>query len=164
MEFFLQVPQGTGIGIEPQPLPRGRAEPKAADLVARAGKVGSGERAARAGGHCDPWALSPGMGSSRCPADTAAMGHLGTGISRCPNKTEVKTRLQHGQQGSRLWARVQIKTYRGRRHLSDTTVMLGDGVEKGIQQGTLYWALETSLELPPKPCIWGKVGFQSQGS
>lgn len=87
----------------------------------------------RVGGHCDPWALSPGMQSSRCPADTAAMGHLGTGISWCPNKTEVKTRLQHGQQGSRLWARVQIKTYRGRRHLSDTTVMLGDSIEKGIQ-------------------------------
>lgn len=71
------------------------------------------EKAVRTGGHRDPRALSPGMKSSRCPAGTATVGHLGTSISWCPNRTEVKTRLQHAAGFWALGKTVQIKDYGG---------------------------------------------------
>lgn len=31
-------------------------------------------------------------------------------------------------------------------------------------QGTLYWALDTSLELLPNPCIWDRLVFRAKDS
>lgn len=49
--------------------------------------------------------------------------------------------------------------------------MLEASIENEIQgsvlllvQETLHCALETGLELPSNPCIWGQVGFHSQGN
>lgn len=93
--------------------------------------------------------------------DAAAMGHLGTGISWHPNETEVKTRFQHGQQGSGLWAPVQIKGY------SVATITSGGSIEGGshsLCKGLCIVPGDQPGAAPQNPCIWRRVDFQSQGS
>lgn len=69
-----------------------------------------------------------------------------------------------GSQAPGFGPQFKYKTMGGLRQLRDTALMLGAGVENGIQgwvlqlvQETLYWAPPWSS--PSNPCIWGQVGF-----